>query len=34
MTVGEKIAKYRLEAGVSQSALAKKSGITAPAINQ
>lgn len=34
MTIGEKIAQCRAEAGLSQRALAKKSGLTAPAISQ
>lgn len=34
MTIGEKISQYRNEAGLSQRALAKKSELTSPAINQ
>lgn len=34
MTVGERIAQYREEAGMSQRELAKKSGLTSPAICQ
>ena len=34
MTVGQKIANYRKISRLSQSALAKKSDLTAPAINQ
>lgn len=34
MTVGEKIAQYRDVLGISQRELAKRSGLTAPAICQ